>query len=140
MTDRDSETLYVTDAELIRRLNLPKRLGYRAIRRLEEAPGNPKFPEKDPVFKRRFLPAVEKYLMLRHGMTDNADFAATHLQESNNATTETGTTGGNTDARASVEAQKASLERLLGRTAGRRRRRLSYKKPSLVGSGDGSDA
>ncbi len=54
--------LFVTDAELLRRLGVPEKLGYQALGMLDE---NPKsgFPQKDPLWGgRRYWPAVRSYL------------------------------------------------------------------------------
>jgi len=126
--------LYVTDAELIRRLNVPRKIGYRAIRDLEkQAPGRARFPQKDPLFGgRRFWPAVEKYFMLRHGLASQAFMAAPKWQEGNNASPETGQAGRNRNAGVGMETAKETLDRLMDAAAGSRRPRLSHKKPTLV--------
>jgi hypothetical protein len=59
-------TLFVTDAELIRRLGVPEKAARVAIRELERRPG---FPRKDALFgNRRFWPAVFAYLAKRYGL------------------------------------------------------------------------
>jgi hypothetical protein len=52
--------LFVTDAELLRRLGMPEKIGRRAIRELDKRlPGRAPFPGKDPLFgDRRYWPAV----------------------------------------------------------------------------------
>lgn len=134
--------LYVTDAEIIKRLNVPEKIGYRAIRDLEKhAPGRPKFPAYDPLFhRRRFWPAVEKYFMLRHGLADTPFLAAPNWQESDNATTQTGKTGRDRYAGPRLEAARDTLDRLLDSAAGNRRTRLSHKKPALVASVEPADS
>jgi hypothetical protein len=63
---REGPTLFVTDAELIRRLGVPEKAARAAIRELERRPG---FPRKDPLFgDRRFWPAVIAFLAKRYGM------------------------------------------------------------------------
>jgi hypothetical protein len=54
--------LFVTDAELLRRLGVPEKRGYQALEILD---ANPKsgFPQKDPLWgDRRYYPAVRAYL------------------------------------------------------------------------------
>jgi hypothetical protein len=124
--------LFLTDAQLIRRLGVPRKIGYAAIRDLEkEVRGRPKFPGYDPLFpRRRFWPAVEKYFMLRH---------THHWQEATNATAETRETGGNRDARPGMEAPQDALARLLDSATKHSRPRLSHKKPTLVATNEQSD-
>jgi hypothetical protein len=58
--------LFVTDAEVIRRLGVSEKVGRVAIRELERRPG---FPRKDPLFGgRRFWPAVTAFLAKRYGL------------------------------------------------------------------------
>ena len=59
MADRDpGPVFFVTDAELIRALNLPEKVGRRALMALDHhTPGTRAFPPKDPRFgNRRFFP------------------------------------------------------------------------------------
>lgn len=57
--DRPAEVLFVTDDELVRRLNIPWRLG-KAV--LAELSRNPRFPPKQKAFgDRRYYPAVKAY-------------------------------------------------------------------------------
>jgi hypothetical protein len=140
--ERD-DGLFVTDAELIRRLNVPSKIGYRAIRDLEKQhPGRPRFPQKDPMFGgRRFWPAVQKYLMLRHGLADQPFMAAPQWQENKNATTQTGEAGRDRDVGLGLETSRETLERLLDSAAGHRRRpRISHKKPTLVAAVHSADS
>jgi hypothetical protein len=60
----------VTDAEIIRRLKLPEKVGRRVLRELDkQLPNRARFPQKDPLFgDRRFWPAIEKYLKVRYGV------------------------------------------------------------------------
>lgn len=65
----DRETLWVTDAELIRRMGVPERPARAAIAMLDR---NPKmgFPQKNPLWgKRRYWPAVKAYLDRSQGLT-----------------------------------------------------------------------
>lgn len=71
MTDRndkqDSGKLYVSDAELCRRLGVGERTARVAIRELERNRG---FPRKDPLFgERRYWPAVKAFLDRRSGIS-----------------------------------------------------------------------
>ena len=56
------ETLYVTDAELIRRLGVPEKIMRDALRMFDD--GKVKgFPKKQPLFgNRRYWPAVRAYM------------------------------------------------------------------------------
>lgn len=55
------ETLYVTDAELIRRTGVPEKIMRQALRELDAKRTG--FPPKDPFFgNRRYWPAVKAYL------------------------------------------------------------------------------
>jgi hypothetical protein len=57
-----NDGLFVTDAELLRRLGVPEKRGYQTLAILDE---NPKsgFPQKDPLWAdRRYYPAVVAYL------------------------------------------------------------------------------
>lgn len=57
--DRPAEVLFVTDDELVRRMNVPHRLG-KAV--LAELSRNPRFPPKQRAFgDRRYYPAVKAY-------------------------------------------------------------------------------
>lgn len=62
----DNETLYVTDAELIRRLGVGEKTARVAIVAMEREPG---FPCKDPLFKKRYWPAVRAFLDRRSGLS-----------------------------------------------------------------------
>ena len=130
--DGPDDGLFLTDAQLIRKLGVPKKIGYAAIRDLEkEVRGRPKFPAYDPLFpRRRFLPAVLKYFMLRH---------THHWQEASNATAETQEAGRDRDARPGMEAPQDALARLLDSATKHSRPRLSHKKPALVAANEQSD-
>lgn len=54
---------FVTDAELIRRLNLPEKVGRLALRELDKhMPGRRRFPQPIALFgNRRYWPAVKQY-------------------------------------------------------------------------------
>jgi hypothetical protein len=73
MTDtlaRDTrETLYITDAELIRRMGVPEKIARQAISVLDHNPRSG-FPKKDPLWgKRRYWPAVKLYLDRHNGLS-----------------------------------------------------------------------
>ncbi len=56
------ETLFVTDAELIRRIGVPEKIARAVIRELDAKRGNV-FPQKNPLWgNRRYWPAVRAYL------------------------------------------------------------------------------
>lgn len=133
---------YVTDTEIVRRLNVPEKIGRRAIRDLEkQAHGRPKFPAKDPLFgERRFWPSVRKYFMLRNGVTDEPFLAAPYHQEKPNETAQTGETRRLGNAGVDVETARQALDSLLDSTARPRRRRLSHQGPKLVASVERSES
>jgi hypothetical protein len=137
----ERDKLFVTDAELIRRLGVPEKIGRAAIQDLEKLhPGRPKFPQKDPLFGgRRFWPAVEKYLMIRHGMSGTPFTPAPQWQEKRHATTEAGEAGALGDSRSRLETPRETLGRLMDSAARPRRPRLSHKKPALVATVEPAD-
>lgn len=60
------DTLYITDAELIRRMGVPEKTARQVIRALD-ADLKSGFPRKDPFFGgRRYWPAVRAYLDKRN--------------------------------------------------------------------------
>lgn len=64
-TSRDG--LWVTDAEIIRRLGVSEKTGYRAIRSLEKTGLG--FPEKQRVWgKKRYWPAVKDFFDRQYGL------------------------------------------------------------------------
>lgn len=68
------DTLYVTDAELIRRIGVPEKIAREAIRALD---GNPRsgFPQKQQLWGgRRYWPAVRAYLDKTSGLNMGAPF------------------------------------------------------------------
>jgi hypothetical protein len=69
MTDLTTiETLWVTDAELIRRLGVPEKIAYRVIRGLDATRGSG-FPQKDALWGgRRYWPAVKAYFDRQTGL------------------------------------------------------------------------
>lgn len=70
--DREKDKLYLTDAELIRRLGVPDKTLRRILPGLENIYA---FPKKQPLFGgRRFWPAVEAWLYKHNGlMVDPSD-------------------------------------------------------------------
>lgn len=68
--EREKDKLYLTDAELIRRLGVPEKTFRPLLPALESKHG---FPRKDPFFGgRRFWPAVQKWLEKRNGLNIDA--------------------------------------------------------------------
>lgn len=64
----DRETLYVTDAELIRRAGVPEKIMRATLRKLDSN-GASGFPKKNELFgNRRYWPAVRAYLDRLHGV------------------------------------------------------------------------
>jgi hypothetical protein len=66
--DADPRTLFVTDAELIRRIGVPEKIARHTIRYLDN---NPKlgFPQKQRLWgSRRYWPAVRAYLDKTSGL------------------------------------------------------------------------
>lgn len=58
--------LFVTDAELIERLQVPEKIARQAIEMLDRDPASG-FPEKQPLWgKRRYWPAIEEWLAVRN--------------------------------------------------------------------------
>ena len=65
--EREREKLYVTDAELIRRLGVPEKLGRALLSEFEEK--HPAFPKKQKLFgDLRYWPAVRRYIDRLNGM------------------------------------------------------------------------
>lgn len=66
--DDTRETLYVTDAELIRRLGVPEKIARAAIRALDLDRGSG-FPQKKKLWgDRRYWPAVKAYMDRTSGL------------------------------------------------------------------------
>lgn len=65
--EREKDKLYLTDAELIRRLGVPDRVFRGILPNLETKFG---FPPKQPLFGgRRYWPAVKAWLDKHNGLT-----------------------------------------------------------------------
>jgi hypothetical protein len=63
--EREQDKLFVTDAELIRRIGVPDKAAREAIRMLEEKSG---FPKKQKLWgDRRYWPAVKVYMDKQYG-------------------------------------------------------------------------
>jgi len=79
--ERERWKLYVTDAELIRKLGVPEKLARRVIRELDAKPTG--FPRKQKLWgNRRYWPAVERYLEASNAMMrDGADRLATENRD-----------------------------------------------------------
>ena len=67
--DNDTrETLYVTDAELIRRMGVPEKIARAALHALDKDRGSG-FPQKKKLWgDRRYWPAVKAYLDRTNGL------------------------------------------------------------------------
>lgn len=65
--EREKDKLYLTDAELIRRIGVPERTMRSMLPGLEKNYG---FPKKSPLFgDRRYWPAVKTWLDRHNGLT-----------------------------------------------------------------------
>lgn len=65
--EREKDKLYLTDAELIRRLGVPEKVMRPMLPGLEKDYG---FPKKSPLFgERRYWPAVKSWLDKHNGLT-----------------------------------------------------------------------
>jgi hypothetical protein len=59
--EREKDKLYVTDAELIRRMGVPEKIAREAIRMLDRNPHSG-FPKKQKLWgDRRYWPAIQAY-------------------------------------------------------------------------------
>ena len=71
--EREKDKLYLTDAELIRRIGVPEKEMRRMLPGLETKYG---FPPKQPLFGgRRYWPAVKLWLDKRNGLTMDPSFS-----------------------------------------------------------------
>lgn len=67
--EREKDKLYVTDAELIRRLGVPEKLGRAVLHSLDRTRGSG-FPPKQKLWgDRRYWPAVKAFLDRTGGLT-----------------------------------------------------------------------
>jgi hypothetical protein len=67
-----TDTLYITDAELIRRMGVPEKIARQAIRELDRNRASG-FPKKQALFgDRRYWPAVKAYLDRLNGIKMDA--------------------------------------------------------------------
>lgn len=72
------ETLWVTDAELIRRIGVPEKIARQAIRALDAQRGSG-FPQKKKLWgDRRYWPAVRAYLDRTNGLSIDASPSRRH--------------------------------------------------------------
>lgn len=63
------DTLYITDAELIRRLGVPEKIARQAIAIYDKDPRRNGFPQKNALWgKRRYWPAVKAWLDRNNGL------------------------------------------------------------------------
>jgi hypothetical protein len=63
------DTLYLTDAELIRRMGVPEKIARQAIEVLDRDPRRSGFPQKSKLWgDRRYWPAVKAYLDRTNGV------------------------------------------------------------------------
>lgn len=64
-----SDRLWVTDAELIRRMGVPEKKARQAIRALDKEPRKSGFPQKNQLWgNRRYWPAIKAYLDRTNGL------------------------------------------------------------------------
>ena len=71
-TEEGGQTLYITDAELIRRLGVPEKIARQAIRELD-ARRDSGFPQKKKLWgDRRYWPAVKAWLDRTNGIKTDA--------------------------------------------------------------------
>lgn len=63
-----AEPLFISDADLIARLDVGEKRARAAIRELERQG----FPQPDPLFGKRYFPAVKRFLDQRHGLSVNS--------------------------------------------------------------------
>ena len=64
----DTRSLYITDAELIRRMGVPEKIAREAIRALDQNPRSG-FPKKQALWgNRRYWPAVKAFLDRSNGI------------------------------------------------------------------------
>jgi hypothetical protein len=69
--EREKDKLWVTDAELVRWLGVPEKIGYDTIRFLDEKKNG--FPEKQKLWgDRRYKPAVKAYFDRLYGVSVEA--------------------------------------------------------------------
>jgi hypothetical protein len=67
------QTLFVSDAEMIRRIGVPAKIARAAIRALDENPHS-RFPKKSALWgNRRYWPAVEVWFQEQHDLETGPD-------------------------------------------------------------------
>lgn len=68
--ERDTDSLWVTDAEMIRRLGVPEKIARERIRFLDVGASRNGFPQKNTFWgNRRYWPAVKAYFDKVGGVT-----------------------------------------------------------------------
>lgn len=71
--EREKDKLYVTDAELIRRIGLPEKEGARLIKEMDAKHRITGFPQKSKLWAgRRYMPAVRAWFDHQNGLTIDA--------------------------------------------------------------------
>ena len=74
----ERETLYITDAELIRRMGVPEKVAREAIKALDKNRASG-FPKKNELWGgRRYWPAVKSWLDRANGLTMEQPRRASH--------------------------------------------------------------
>lgn len=67
--DHNEPTLYITDAELIRRMGVPEKIARAALRDLDNRHRETRFPQKQMIWgNRRYWPAVKSWLDASNGL------------------------------------------------------------------------
>lgn len=67
--DREKDKLWLTDAEIIRRMGVPERAARDALAVLDKNPALSGFPQKQKLWGgRRYWPAVKAYFDRKYGM------------------------------------------------------------------------
>jgi hypothetical protein len=71
--EREQSKLYITDAELIRRLGVPEKIARAVIQELDDKTKQTGFPQKQKLWGgRRYWPAVKAYFDRTNGLTIDA--------------------------------------------------------------------
>lgn len=81
MTDDDTQGLWVTDAEIIRRLGAPRDVTRIAIQAFDRDPRKSGFPQKQELWgHRRYWPAVKDFFDDRYGLKSRVSRRAANEQ------------------------------------------------------------
>lgn len=76
--EQENGKLYVTDAELVRRLGVPEKIARAAIQAMDRDPRS-RFPRKQKLWgDRRYWPAVKAYLDRHNGLRMEPSTRADH--------------------------------------------------------------